>query len=73
MYALDVRNDITVGIFILQKESTDVRLPTFHHFLDGSNNGTVLYDNCLVEAREQRASSDRQSHDLWIDFGHRLF
>ena len=56
---IDVHYNIRVCVFILEKESTEVVLATFHHIFDGcdeSDDGGVAYDDCFVKAQEDWAT-----------------
>ncbi|RUS20283.1 hypothetical protein BC937DRAFT_95546 [Endogone sp. FLAS-F59071] len=52
-------------------EGTDVGLTTLEQLLDGSGDVRVLDDNGLVEAREERTTSDGQGENLGVDLGNR--
>jgi hypothetical protein len=73
VYRVDIRNNVAIRVLIFEKESAEVRLTTLHHFLDGSDNGRITNDNGLVETRKEGTSSNRESKNLWIYFGNRLF
>lgn len=73
VYRVDIRDDVAVRMFILEQEGTNVRLTTFHHFLDSSYDFRVAHDDGLVETGEQGTTSDRESEDLRVDFRNGLF
>ena len=66
MYRVNVRDDITVRVLVLEKEGTQVRLTTAHHLLDCRDDGGIPNDDGLIEPREQRATSDRQGKNLGV-------
>jgi hypothetical protein len=70
---LDVRNYITVRVFVLEEESTKVRLAAFHHLLDGSNNRRISYNDSLVKSWKERTPGYREGEHLRINFWYRLF
>ncbi len=49
-----IGDDVSVLLFVLEQESTDIGLSTLERLLDGSANCLVLDDNGLVESREER-------------------
>ena len=72
VYRVDVRDDVTVRILVLEEESTEVRLTPAHHLLDCSNDSGIADDDSLVKTREEGTTSDRERKDLRVRFRHRL-
>lgn len=69
---VDVGDDIAVGVFVLEQKRAEVRLPAPHHVLYRSHYFWIAHDHGLVESREQRPASDRESKNMGVNFGHRL-
>ena len=73
VHRINIRDDVAIRILVLEKESTEVGLSTLHHLLNGSDYCGIANDNSLVKTGKERASSDRESKDLWIYFRDGLF
>lgn len=58
MHGIQIRYDIAVRMFVLEKESTKIRLTAFHHILDGSDDVGVPYDDSFIETGEERTAND---------------
>lgn len=72
VHRIHVRDDVRICILVFEEESTEIGLPALHHlFYGGDDSGVPHYDS-FIEAREKRATSDRESKHLWVNFGDRL-
>lgn len=67
-----IRDDVRIGVLILEEEGTEVGLAAGHHILDGAHDTWVAHDDGFVEAWEERASGNGEGEDLRVGFGYGL-
>ena len=72
MNLIDVRYNVCICIFILEKEGAEVWLTALHHVFDGCDDGGIAYDNCFVKAWKEGPSGNWKSKDLWVNFWDRI-
>ena len=69
VHRIYVGDDIRIRVLIFEEEGAEVGLPALHHFFYGGNDSGVPHNDSFIKAREKRATSDRESKHLWVNFG----
>jgi hypothetical protein len=66
---IHVGDDVRVCVLVFEEEGAEIWLATLHHFFYGGDDSGVPHHDSFIEAREERATSDRESKHLWVNFG----